>query len=350
MPDVDLTELERFSHRVLEASGLPSEDAALVAASVGYAHRHGKGTHGAGRLPIYVERLRKGLMNARTPLAEISCAPALALLDAGDGFGQVAAARGMDRAVEMARQAGIGLVGIRHSHNFGTAAFVAARAVEAGMAAVVLSNAAPAIAPTGGRRAVFGTNPIAFGFPAPDGHPPVILDMATSVAARGKIRQAAASGEAIPPGWALDADGAPTTDPAAALVGSMLPIGGAKGYGLSVVVDIMAGLMTRSASGGAARNLNNPDGPSRCGHMLIAIDVGRLVPKADYEADMEKLIEATRGSGAPGEVLLPGERSARHMDGRGGLVALSDAVCAKLDALAAERGLEPLPRQEGQAR
>lgn len=344
MADIALTALERFAGDALKSQGVPAADADLVVASIRFAHSHGKGTHGIGRLPIYVNRIRQGLMQAKTPLTQLSAAPAMALLDAGDGFGQVAAIRGMDRAIDMARSCGIGMVGIRHSHNFGTAAFIAARAVEQGMAGQVFSNAAPAIAPTGGKTAVFGTNPMAWGFPAPKGHPPILLDMATSQAARGKIRLAATNGEPIPLGWALDAEGRPTEDPVAALAGSMLPVGGAKGYGLSVVVDIMAGLMTRSASGGAARNLNSPDGPSRCGHMLLAIDIARLMPFDDYIAGMEALIAATKAAGETGAVYLPGERGGTYMQGRGDAVPISDAVLTKLDALAAEIGLDPLKR------
>ncbi len=344
MAEIALDALGAFAEEVLTRQGVPDGDAAIIAASIVFAHSHGKGTHGITRLPIYVERLQKGLMQAITPLTEISGAPAMALLDAGDGFGQVAAIRGMDRAVAMARAAGIGLVGIRHSHNFGTAAFVARRAVDAGMAGMVFANAAPAIAPTGGQRAVFGTNPIAFGFPAPEGQPPVLLDMATSLAARGKIRLAATNGEPIPEGWALDEGGNPTTDPALALAGSMLPVGGAKGYGLSLVVDILAGLMTGSGFGGEAKNLNNPDGPSRCGHMLIAIDIACFTPREEYDAHMARLIAATHAAGPAGAVSLPGARGARYMDGREGRVPVSAAVMDKLDRLAAQSGVVALPR------
>lgn len=344
MADIALAALERFSGEVLRSQGVPAADADIVAGSIGFAHAHGKATHGIPRLPIYVERIRKGLMQATTPLTELSAAPAMALLDAGDGFGQVAAIRGMERAVDMARACGVGLVGIRNSHNFGTAAFIAARAAEQGMAGQVFSNAAPAIAPTGGNRPLFGTNPMAWAFPAPDGHPPIILDMATSQAARGKIRLAATNGETIPSGWALDPEGHPTEDPAAALAGSMLPLGGAKGYGLSLVVDVMAGLLTGSGFAGTARNLNNPDGPSRCGHMLIAIDIARFLPPGDYAAAMEALIAATRAAGPEGAVALPGERGARYMEGRDGRVPVSGAVLDRLDALAGETGLDPLER------
>lgn len=344
MANIALAALERFAGEALRSQGVPPEDADLVVASIRFAHSHGKGTHGIGRLPIYVNRIRQGLMQAVTPLTELSAAPAMALLDAEDGFGQVAAIRGMDRAVAMARECGVGVVGIRHSHNFGTGAFIAARAAEQGMAGQVFSNAAPAIAPTGGSKAVFGTNPMAWAFPAAGDHPPIVLDMATSQAARGKIRLAATNGEEIPLGWALDAEGNPTSDPHAALAGSMLPVGGAKGYGLSLVVDIMAGLMTRSASGGTAKNLNNPDGPSRCGHMLLAIDIARFVPPEDYAEHMEQLIATTKAAGPQGSVFLPGERGAIYMKDRGDAVPISDAVLAKLDGLAAEIGLDPVAR------
>lgn len=344
MPDIAIPALELFCRDVLVGAGVPEADAAIVVASITYAHSTGKGTHGAGRLPIYVERLKQGLMQAETPLTELSSAPAMALLDAEDGFGQVAAIRGMDRAVALARETGIGLVGIRHSHNFGTGAFVAAHGVAQGMVTQVFANAGPAIAPTGGSKAVFGTNPMAWGFPMPQGYPPVVLDMATSQAARGKIRLAATNGEEIPLGWAIDADGLPTQDPVAALAGSMLPLGGAKGYGLSVVVDVMAGLMTRSASGGRAKNLNNPDGPSKCGHLLLAIDIERLLPRSEYDARMAELVAATKAAGPEGAVFLPGERGGTYMAGRGDSVPISEAVLAKLDAVAIQTGVAPLKR------
>ncbi|PRZ43867.1 Ldh family oxidoreductase [Tritonibacter scottomollicae] len=344
MPDIAIPALEAFCSDVLTGAGVPEDDAAIIVASITYAHATGKGTHGASRLPIYVNRIEAGLMQAVTPLTELSAAPAMALLDAGDGFGQVAAIRGMDRAVAMARETGIGMVGIRHSHNFGTGAFVAAHGVAQGMATQIFANAAPAIAPTGGSKAIFGTNPISWGFPTPEGYPPIVLDMATSQVARGKIRMAALTGEAIPLGWALDARGDPTTDAEAALEGSMLPVGGAKGYGLSVVVDIMAGLMTRSASGGQAKNLNSPHGPSCCGHMLLSIDLERFLPRMEYDAQMTALITATKAAGPKDGVFLPGERSARYMTGREGTVPLSDAILSKLDTLASQRGVAPLAR------
>ena len=342
MTDISIMEVARFARDALVACDVPSDEAEIIVASIVFAHSTGKGTHGLGRLPIYIRKMRESLMTAHTPLTEVMAAPAVALLDAAHGFGQVAGIRGMERAADMARTCGIGLVGIRHSNNFGTAAFIANAAVKAGMMGVVLSNAAPAIAPTGGKSPVFGTNPMAFGFPGADGQPAILLDMATSQAARGKIRLAAANGEVIPEGWALDAQGNPTTDAEVALQGSMIPVGGAKGYGLSLAIDVLAGLLTGSGFGGQAKNLNHPDQPSDCGHLLIAIDIAKFMDPADYQTDIATLTKATKAAGAPGTVVLPGERAGHFMDGRNGCVPLSPAIMDKSNAVAADLGIPPL--------
>ena len=342
MADVPVTEVARLARDALRVCDVPHDEAEIIMDSIVFAHATGKGTHGLGRLPIYVRKLRANLMTAHTPLREVMSAPAVALLDADHGFGQVAGIRGMQRAAQMAKTCGIGLVGIRHSNNFGTAAFIVNAAVEAGMMGIVLSNAAPAIAPTGGKIPVFGTNPMAFGFPGAAGQPPILLDMATSQAARGKIRLAAANGEAIPEGWALDADGNPTTDAQAALKGSMIPVGGAKGYGLSLAVDVLAGLLTGSGFGGQAKNLNHPDQHSDCGHLLVAIDISKFMDPADYQTDIATLTDATKAAGAPGAVMLPGERAGRFMEGKDGCVPLSPAILAKCAALAADLDIPPL--------
>jgi LDH2 family malate/lactate/ureidoglycolate dehydrogenase len=339
MAQVHLDALAAFCQGALGAMGLDADDARIVTASIVHAHAHGKGTHGAGRLAIYERKLREGLMQAQTPMHELRSAPAMALLDAGHGFGQVAAVRGMARACDMAAIAGIAVVGIRHSNSFGAAGFVAQVAVDRNMAGLVFTNAGPAIAPTGGRRALWGTNPIAFGCPAGADQPPILLDMATAAVARSKIRQAAQSAEPIPLGWALDPAGMPTTDATAALAGSMVPMGGPKGSGLAMMVDILAGMLTGSGFAGTARALDHPDRKSDVGHMLIAIDISRFMSAADYGAAISELVAATKATGAAGEVFLPGERGARYMDGRNGQVPLSPAVLKRLEAVAHRLGL-----------
>lgn len=339
MAQVHLDDLASFCRRALGAMGLDDADAQIVTESIVHAHAHGKGTHGAGRLAIYERKLRDGLMQPNTPLTELRSAPAMAVLDAGHGFGQVAAVRGMVRACDMAASVGTGIVGIRHSNSFGAAGFVAQVAVSRHMAGLVFTNAGPAIAPTGGRRALWGTNPIAFGCPAGKDNPPIVLDMATAAVARSKIRQAAQTGDPIPLGWALDASGAPTTDPAAALAGSMLPMAGPKGSGLAMMVDILAGLMTGSGFAGESKALDHPDGRSNVGHLLIAIDLTRFLQPEDYDAAIAELIARTKATGEPGEVFMPGERGARYMEGRHGHVPLSPAVLKRIEAVAERLGL-----------
>lgn len=342
MPDISLDEIERFSNEALAAGGLSKSDREIVTQSILFAHSSGKGTHGIGRLPIYLRKMSEGLMSAETPLDELSCGPAFALLDAKNGFGQVAGIKGMRRACELARVCGIGLVGIRASNNFGTAAFLAKEATKHAMMGMIMSNAAPAIAPTGGHTPLFGTNPIAFGFPGADTVPPIILDMATSTAARGKVRQAALNGHPIPLGWALDAEGNPTTDAQAGLDGSMIPIGGAKGYGLSLAVDILAGMLTGSGFAGQARPLNDPDQPSNCGHFLVAIDLSKFLPPELYQQQIKHLVEKTKASGAPGEVFLPGERSGTILTETDAHTPLSEAVLAKLATVAEDLNIAPI--------
>ena len=192
--------------------------------------------------------------------------------------------------MKTASENGIGAVGIRNTNNFGTAGYFGEKAANNGMIGIVMGNAAPAIAPPGGTKAILGTNPICFAFPSPETEFPIVLDMATSNAARGKIRLALRNGEKIPLGWALDSNGEPTDDPAAALEGSLIPMGGYKGFGLSMMIDIMAGLITGSAYGGEVKNLNHPDSYSRNGNLFIVIDPTFFISKDEYDLRMKTLI------------------------------------------------------------
>ena len=342
MPVVNLDDIARVSDAALSAIAVPHPHREIITRSIVDAHATGKGTHGIGRLPIYLRKVKQGLMHAGTPLTEITSGPAFALLDAEHGFGQVAGILGMQRAIEMAKVCGISLVGIRHSHSFGTAAFTAKEAAHAGMVGIVLSNASAAIAPTGGKTALFGTNPMAFAFPGEDGAPAIVLDMATAQVARSKVRQALANGEPIPLGWALDEDGNPTTDAERALNGSMIPVGGAKGYGLSLVIDVLAGLLTGSGFAGGAYGLNHPDQPSNCGHFLVAIDITKFMTPAQYQDNIAHLTAATKAAGEAGAVSLPGARSGTYMEGRNNCVPISDAIADKVRALTTELGIAPL--------
>lgn len=340
MSKVEIKAIARLSQDVLEKCGMPTEDAITVADTIVYAHRIGKHTHGINRLPIYVRKIEENLMEAETQIDMMKDAPAMSTIDVHHGFGQVAASKGMNLCIEKAGKLGVGVVGICNSNNFGTAGYFGQMAAEKNMVGIVMGNSAPAVAPTGGKTPVLGTNPICFAFPNCEGEPPIILDMAVTTAARGKIRLAAKNGEKIPLGWAMDQDGNPTEDPNDALKGSLNPIGGYKGFGLSLVVDIMAGLLTGSAFGGDVNPLNHPDALSRYGHMLMALNIEFFMPKEEYFAKMKVLIENLRKSGDVGEVSLPGERSYQNAQKSNKYVELHTNQINDANSLAQKLGVK----------
>ena len=331
--------LHEFTVAVLTACDVPEDDAGIVADTIVDAHRSSKGTHGVTRLPIYVRKIRSGLMDPRTPVTVARDSPAIAVLDAHHGFGQVAATRAMNLSVQKAKASGVGIVGVRHSNNFGVAGYFARQAAIEGFIGIVLGNSAPAIAPTGGSQPLLGTNPLAVAFPEGGGEVPIVLDMATSEAARGKIRLAARQGEPIPKGWALDPSGYPTTDAAAALEGSMVPIGGPKGYGLSLVIDVLAGLLTGAAFAGQVKPLNHPDQRSDYGHWMMALDPEYFLDRQSYASRVEALVAAVRATSDNGRVHLPGERANEARLNAEHTVFLSDAAQRTLDELSREFGL-----------
>lgn len=309
MSTVKVTDLHECVAAILIKNGVPESDAKIVADSIIYAHTRGKHTHGIARMPIYIRKIKANLMNPLTPLSVIKESPVISVLDAENGFGQVAAIRATDKCIETAKVYGIGLVGVKDSNNFGTAGFIGEHATKAGMIGVVLSNSGPAIAPTGGNKPIFGTNPLCVSYPAAGNYPPIIFDMACSTAARGKIRLAAKNGERIPLGWAIDEDGNETDDPDKALKGTMIPIGNYKGYGLAMCIDILAGMMTKSGFAGKVKNLDHPTDIARYGHMVIAINPQFFMSAEEYQSGMSTLISNIKNSGEKEAIYFPGEKS-----------------------------------------
>lgn len=305
---------EAFGHSILLAHGLPDKDARRVAQCLVSADLRGVDTHGLCRLPGYLDRVRRGLINVRPELAPERVTPVAARLHGQDAFGFVVGTRAMEEAIAMAREFGIGIVAARRSTHFGMAASYVLQAMEAGFVSLVFSNASPAMPPWGGRGALLGTNPFAAG--APGGAlSPFLLDMSPAVAARGKIRRAERRGEAIPEGYALDAEGRSTTDPTKALQGVVLPIGTYKGSGLAMLMDLFGGVLTGAACGGdVADQYKVFDRPQDVGHFFMAIKPDLFVPKSDYEARMDRLVtrvrECPRADGFD-EILIPGEPEAR---------------------------------------
>jgi LDH2 family malate/lactate/ureidoglycolate dehydrogenase len=337
---------DAFARRLLASLGVPPQDAATVAKCLVQADLRGVDTHGLMRLPVYLDRVRRGLVDPAPKLVVERRTPVAAALDGQNGFGFVTATHAMADAIETARTYGIGIVSVRRSTHFGMAASYVLQAIEAGMMSLVFSNASRAMPPWGGRDALLGTSPFAAG--APGGRlPAFVLDMAPSVAARGKIRKAERRGEKIPLGYALDAEGRPTTDPTAAMAGVVLPIGGAKGSGLAIMMDIFGGVISGAGFGGDVGDQQKIlDRPQNVGHFFLAMKPDLFVSEADYKARMDTLFERIRAvPRAEGfdEILLPGEPEAREMARRtqsGIPYALSEV--ATLDAEAAKAGVAPL--------
>ncbi len=327
--------------RILEKVGVPEDQARIIAEVLVEADLRGVGSHGVLRLPAYVHRVRAGLMAADTQIRVLGDRGATVLLDAQGGFGQVAGVHAMNQAIERARQYGVGFVAVRNANHFGIAAYYTMMALPHRMIGIAATNAAPSMAAWGGTQPVLGTNPISVAIPTGQ-DVDIVLDMAASVVARGKIRSAAAKGERIPLGWALDAEGRPTEDPQAALKGTLLPIGGPKGYGLALVVDALAGVLTGSDYSVHLASLHDLSRRASVGFIMQAVDITAFSDWAEYTQRMASLIEGIRHSPrAPGvdRIYLPGEiewLNAREFRQSG--IPIPVPVLREFQQLAAELG------------
>ena len=327
--------LELAVAAIFAAHGLTQTDADRVAQCLVEADLRNVSSHGITRVPIYTRRLREKLVAPRPEMVLTQPTPVVARLDGGNGMGFLVATRAMNEAIARAQQFGVGIVFASNSNHFGMAACYLQQALRAGMAAMVLTNASPAMPIWGGRTPFLGTSPFAMAAPGPT---PLLLDMATSVAARGKIRRAADRGEPIPLGWALDPQGQPTTDADAGYRGIVLPVGGPKGSGLSLMMEAFAGVMSGAAFGGEVRNqYKDFEVPQNVGHFFMALKPELFAPEGAYSARMDDLVtraKATPRAAGYDEILMPGEPEARIADQRrrDGLVIAP----ADLDMLRAE--------------
>ncbi len=334
--------LTDFAAAVLAKHGVPSADATLVADSLVTADLWGHSSHGVLRLPWYVDRIRAGVMQPVTAPELVVDAGPVAVLDGRDGVGQVLTARAADEALRRAAEHGVGAVGVRNSNHFGTAAYFTRMAPPRGAIALLTTNASPAMAPWGGRAKTVGTNPWSIAAPA-GRHGPVVMDIANTAVARGKVYLARQNKTTIPEGWAIDSAGRPTTDAEEAIDGIILPMAGHKGYAISFMMDVLSGVLTGSAFGGQVGGPYQIDKRSGAGHLYLALDVATFLPVAEFDARMERLIAEIKGVPlAEGfdEVFFPGElearAAARH---RAGLV-LPEQTITDLQKLAAETGVE----------
>lgn len=335
--------LTHFTTEVLVRAGADPADAAVVAEALVTADLRGVHSHGVVRAGVYAARLRAGSFNPRARLRIVHDRGAVMTLDAQDGLGIVMAAQAMDLAIARAVDYGVGAVGVRNSNHCGMLAYFALRAVERQLVGVAMSNADAKVAPWGARARYLGTNPIAIAVPA-GREAPIVLDMATSAVAHGRVAAAASRGDAIPEGWALDEHGQPTTDPHQALRGMLLPFGGAKGSGMSLIVDLLAGMLPGGRISPEIAPLYDAiERTQGVGHFFLALSIEAFVPIEQFAGRVDQMIQQIRAlPPAPGHdrVYLPGEQeqlTMREYDARG--IPLPEEVIAILQALAAETGV-----------
>ena len=336
--NISINSLQQVVIETLLKVGVSKDDAEIIYDTILFANRRGIVPHGVGRLPLYVHKILAGHYNPKNDIEILANNAAYALIDAHNGFGQVVAYKATQMAIEKAKQIGVAVVGVRNSNNFGAAGYFGDMAAREGCAAMVYANAAPAIAPIGGFKTIFGTNPLCYAFPGTDDYNPIILDMATTVAARGKIRLAAKNGEKIPMDWAVGPDGQPTDDPNVALKGSLLPIGGYKGYGLSMFMDIFAGLLTGSHFAGDVKNLSKMDEDSGNGHLFVVIDINKFMTEDEKRERIHHFYNAVRSCGEEGKIFMPGEIEYIKMHKAIETVEISPKQLEDVNAIAEEVG------------
>ncbi len=342
--------LTQVSLQLLLTTGVDRQEAGVVAENLVAAEMRGVSTHGINLLPAILKRIAVGQMDVPTELKVVCDEQAIMHIDGGNGFGQVAAAEGMRRCIEKARRFGVGLSLIRRTNNVGLLALYSLIAARQGLIGICACNGAASMAPWGGAEPFFGTNP--FSIAAPGGaEEPVVLDMSTTVVARGKIRRAARLKERIPLGWALDADGSPTDDPVAAIEGSLVPVGEYKGYGMAFFIDLICGLLSGSSFAEAVRTFHQPQGPTGVGVMTMAIDITRFMPLDRFTKLIDEHICAIRDSAkAEGQnrIYLPGEIEAeRERLNRAQGVEIDPPVVKAIDGLLEKAGL-PVRLNDGE--
>lgn len=309
-----LSALQAFVVDVLRGVGIAGNDRQVVADALVDADASGVGTHGVRLLPIYVERIRKGLMNPKPILKEQSTTNAVVLIDGDNGLGQISATRGALVSVERAKVSGVAAVAIHNSNHFGAAGYYARLAAQRGALCLVTSNGSPAMAPAGGATPFFPATPLAFAAPTEgSGQNPLVLDMSLAVSARAHIRVKANRDEQIPYGLAIDTDGNPTRNPSAALSGALLPVGEHKGYGMALMLEILTSALSGGPISVDTRDLYDDfSGPQEISHFILALEPRAFGGNDSYERLFASLAAAlSRVPAAPGSggVRVPGQGS-----------------------------------------
>lgn len=338
-------DLAAFANSAYVALGLPNHDAELVADTLVQADLWGHQSHGIMRTFWYAARIQSGAMKPAIVPELVVDGGAIAVIDGRDGVGQVIASNAMREAIKRAKNHGIGAVAVRNSGHFGMAMYYTRMASHEGCIGFMSTNASPAMAPWGGRKKLVGTNPWSLAAPA-GRYAPIMLDIANTAVARGKLYLARQRGENIPEGWAIDKDGNPTTDPIAGIAGNILPFAEHKGYAIAMMMDVLSGVLSGSQFGADVIGPYVAEGRSGVGHLAIALNIEAFRPFSDFSSDMERLVDAIKNvPPAPGtnEIFYPGELEARADEHHRQIgIALPSDTIAELNAGAESLGVATL--------
>lgn len=329
--------LREIAVHILKGLQAADDEAAVVADALIKAELRGIDTHGVHLLTLLPERVEAGMLRIPTNLTVLQESGATALLDGGNGLGPAAGHRAMGISVGKAREFGIGCCLVRNTNNIGILSFYTLLAAQENMVGIVMANAAAAMPPWGGAEAFFGTNPLSIAIPGEEGSSPVVLDMSSTVVARGKIRRAARLKESIPAGWAFDGIGTPTADPAEALKGSLAPIGGPKGYGLAMMIDVLAGMLSGSRYGPEIRTFHELEGPTGVGVFTLAVAIERFMPLNRFKSlfrEYSASIRLSRKAKGVSRIYLPGEiETDKERQSLNEGIEVSPVTAEKLNAL-----------------
>lgn len=334
--NISANRLRTYCGRLFESLGVPADEASILADTLVEADLTGIESHGVSRVAGYLQKLRANGARKNLELTLKTESPGIAVYDANNSMGAVAAYRAMEIAIAKAKQVGIAFVSVLNSNHYGMAGYFAKMAAAENMIGYTATNSLAQMAPWGGTKPFFGTNPFAVAIPAGD-QMPIVADMATSVVARGKIILASKKNQPIPLGWAQTQDGQETTDSKAALLGTVLPFAGPKGYAIATLIEAMTGVLTGSAVGPEVKGIASVDAPSRVSHFFIAIDLAAFGVVDEYKARVDRMIldiKAMPKAAGIAEIYLPGEIEAKRRQQR-----LADGIPLEqviLDELMAE--------------
>ncbi len=310
---VQHNDLRAFATQCYQAMGVGQHAAKILADTLVQADLWGHQSHGVMRTFWYGERIRSGAINVDAQPENDPGFGAIAVMDGRNGLGQLIAHEAMVKAISLSKTHGIGAIAVKNSGHFGTAMYYTRMAAQAGCIGFISTNASPAMAPWGGTEKRVGTNPWSWAAPAGK-YPPMMLDIANTAVARGKLYLARQRGEAIPESWAIDELGRATTDPAAGIAGTILPMAGHKGYAISILMDALSGVLSGSRFGASVVGPYVPEGSSGVGHLVLAINIEACRPLGEFEADMKRLIEELKDTPRRPdveEIFYPGEMEAR---------------------------------------